>query len=198
MTKQKSFSRLSLQWFPEGRHCKWTRVQSVWGTVGDNCRLVRSSLSWLEISSSWLIFRRSWQASIVPERERNIITTVESVVAGVSCAIKSRLGAKSHGLKLAGSKGLLIQVFIIFFHSLHKPATLVQIHTQHQGRAGPWWRLMGSVQATLAANQVRFPGTGTYTSLWASNVLQIRTDAVYNLDTNTETRVYTIHKHEHL
>lgn len=84
-----------------------------------------------------------------------------------SSAIKCQLGAKSHSLKLPGSKGLLIQVFIIFFHSLHKPATLVQIHTQHRGRAGPWWRLMGSVQATLAANQVRFPGTELYTSLCA-------------------------------
>lgn len=88
--------------------------------------------------------------------------TLGSVIISVSCAIKSQLGAKS---QLASSKGLLILVFIIFFHSLHKPATLVQIHTQHRGGAGPWWRLMGSVQATLAANQVRFPGTGFDTSL---------------------------------
>lgn len=87
------------------------------------------------------------------------------VLVSVWCAIKPQLSAKSRSLKLAASKGRLIQVFIIFFHSLHKPATLVQIHTQHRGKAGPWWRLMAWAQATLAANQVRFPGTALYTRI---------------------------------
>lgn len=46
-------------------------------------------------------------------------------------------------------------------------------------------KIDGLGSGTLAANQVRFPGTELYTSLCASNVLQIGTDAVYNLDTNT-------------
>lgn len=111
------------------------------------------------------------------------------VLVSVWCAIKPQLSAKSRSLKLAASKGRLIQVFIIFFHSLHKPATLVQIHTQHRGKAGPWWRLMAWVQATLAANQVRFPGTALYTRIrfffFFSNAPQNCTDVIRNLDKNT-------------
>lgn len=34
-------------------------------------------------------------------------------------------------------KGVLIFVFIMYFHSLHKPTSVVQIHTQQHGRVGP-------------------------------------------------------------
>lgn len=148
-------------WTPAATVCVWS--------CGNKCRLVQSIWSWLKISSSWLMFRQSWGLSRHSERgmERNEAVTLESVIAPVSCAIKSQFSPKSHGLKLAASKDSPTQVFIIFFHSLHKPASLVYTHTQHQGRAGPWWRLIGSVQATLTANQVRFPGTEGYTSLWA-------------------------------
>ena len=70
-------------------------------------------------------------------------TTLGGYTISVSCAIKSPVSAKSHSLQPTGSKGLLIQVFIIFFHSLHKPPSLVQIHTQHRQEGGAVMKIDG-------------------------------------------------------
>ena len=96
-----------------------------------------------------------------------------SIVSSLSppCAIPSESQHSITAFKHQGFKGVLIQVFIVFFHSLHKRATVVQIHTQSGvERRGHDEDGCASLHATLAANQVRFPGTTLYTSLSASNV----------------------------
>ena len=101
------------------------------------------------ISSSLLLIFRLEQTSLnksvigVIWRARKIAAVLESVITLVSCAISSQFSTKSHSLKLTISKGGLIQVFIIFFHSLYKPATLVQIHTQHMGEGGVVMKIDG-------------------------------------------------------
>lgn len=65
-------------------------------------------------------------------------------------------------------------------------------------------KIDGLDSGTLATNQVRFPGTGLYIPLSASNGLQNHTDAVYMLDQTTNKQKdtwanrYAVHQRDHL